>query len=838
MNSSVKTVDIIIPVYRGIEETLSCLDSVINSKAHNQTALNIMVIYDAGPEPELLQSIQKRQTNTNFTLLINEENLGFVATVNRGMQQTDHDVILLNSDTEVANDWVDRLVFHGQQAKVASVTPFSNNATICSYPDFPLENDLPTGETVASLDRLFASTNTQQSVEIPTAIGFCMYIPRHAINQVGLFDVQAFGKGYGEENDFCLRATAQGLRNLHALDVFVWHKGSVSFSDSAVALRENALSILTRRYPDYESIIQRYIAEDPGKLNRLQVALAAIDTPAILILTNGLAEFEEKKLRFQHSTHPIIIIGKIANSLTIHLTGQSHPLTVNIPAAQIDNAIQLLLSIGYKSYFSTPTLAAEFSPLLKMVQLPNKAILHIVNNSGGGTIRYIESIAYDPNSKYRHFILYVKNEQQVLFDVSNNHYQLLNLFQDNHWHIKPLLILLAKQSVSIGMHAHSMVAGALEISELLRNRLPFIATLHDHYFLSDTAFEQTNISINPKHIERIQALLSQATKIIVPSHYLLEKAQPYFAADKLKLIPHDASLADTKLSLVTTELSNKLIDDANWNTKKPTFAIIGAVGPHKGADFISNLKTLFANEADYQMLHIGFCGRLPPDYQDNFIQHGLYLHSELPALLKKYGADLVVFVPAIPESFSYVLSDIAGTVPVLAADNGAIAERIQHQSLGDVYPYRTSPEVLKSMIIERLQTPQNNQPQVNEAGNMLCDTESYYHTLEPDMWASQPLSESELACFLTENLNEDTLKIGLVHLSKENYFLRNSETNLQTEITQLAENNEALRQNLAHYSKDIEALNKHIQVLEANLYYKIKKKLGCLKRHIFSLIKK
>ena len=43
----------------------------------------------------------------------------------------------------------------------------------------------------------------------------------------GDLDAEAFGKGYGEENDWCLRATKAGFVNLLAEDVFVHHAGQI-----------------------------------------------------------------------------------------------------------------------------------------------------------------------------------------------------------------------------------------------------------------------------------------------------------------------------------------------------------------------------------------------------------------------------------------------------------------------------------------------------------------------------------------------------------------------------------------------------------------------------------
>ena len=82
-----------------------------------------------------------------------------------------------------------------------------------------------------------------------------MYIRRAALADIGLFDAEAFGRGYGEENDFCLRASARGWRHLLACDTFVYHEGAVSFGAGASAAAQQghgsaarALSALCARW--------------------------------------------------------------------------------------------------------------------------------------------------------------------------------------------------------------------------------------------------------------------------------------------------------------------------------------------------------------------------------------------------------------------------------------------------------------------------------------------------------------------------------------------------------------------------------------------------------------
>ncbi len=94
-----------------------------------------------------------------------------------------------------------------------------------------------TGWTISSLDDIFSDVNSGQSVEIPTTVGFCMYIKRSCIDAVGLFDENTFGRGYGEECDFCLRASQKGWGHVLCADTFVYHAGGVGFGSLSLGRR-------------------------------------------------------------------------------------------------------------------------------------------------------------------------------------------------------------------------------------------------------------------------------------------------------------------------------------------------------------------------------------------------------------------------------------------------------------------------------------------------------------------------------------------------------------------------------------------------------------------------
>ncbi|HEY0200182.1 MAG TPA: glycosyl transferase family 2, partial [Burkholderiaceae bacterium] len=128
----------------------------------------------------------------------------------------------------------------------------------------------------AHLDALFAQTHAGEVIDIPTGVGFCMYIRRDSLRHIGLFDVETFGKGYGEENDFCRRAMAAGWRNLHALDTFVLHTGGVSFGASKNQRELDAMQTLRRLYPDYEAEVLGFVQQDPARPYRQRIDLARL----------------------------------------------------------------------------------------------------------------------------------------------------------------------------------------------------------------------------------------------------------------------------------------------------------------------------------------------------------------------------------------------------------------------------------------------------------------------------------------------------------------------------------------------------------------------------------
>lgn len=270
---------VVLPVWGPSPDLERCLDSVATFTDPGRHA--VVVVGDGPLEPgpaALVAGFVGRRPGA-ARLLVRPVRGGYPAAANTGLREARGDVALLNSDTEVSEGWLEKL---GEAVRsrpgVASATPFSNNATLCSIPRPFAENAIPAGHTVASFARLVEERSGRLFPEIPTGVGFCLYMTREAIDGVGLFDEEGFGAGYGEEVDWCLRAAAKGWTNVLDDATFVWHRGGGSFGRDVQARVRRAERILSRRYPGYLRRVARFMKEDPLAPHRERV-LAGLRPP-------------------------------------------------------------------------------------------------------------------------------------------------------------------------------------------------------------------------------------------------------------------------------------------------------------------------------------------------------------------------------------------------------------------------------------------------------------------------------------------------------------------------------------------------------------------------------
>jgi GT2 family glycosyltransferase len=296
-----KWCDVIIPVFRGIRETLACIDSVLKTVDRHT---RVVVVNDATDDTALAAALEDLAADARITLLRNNVNQGFVASVIRGLGlHPADDAVLLNSDTQVFGDWLRRLraaAYSGP--KVGTVTPFTNSGTIASYPS--LEEQAISPEAAAAINALAADTHAGKCMDIPVGVGFCLYLRRDCLREVGGFDANVFGRGYGEETDFCMRARKRGWSHQLAADVYVYHAGGLSFGGERAALLDRSQRLLNLRYPGYTRSIAKFVAQNPLlKLRRRldERRLSTLKGRFVLLVTlamsGGVERFVDERCR-------------------------------------------------------------------------------------------------------------------------------------------------------------------------------------------------------------------------------------------------------------------------------------------------------------------------------------------------------------------------------------------------------------------------------------------------------------------------------------------------------------------------------------------------------------
>jgi GT2 family glycosyltransferase len=263
---------LIIPVHNAPDELDRCLASVC---ATVPAGTEVIVIDDASTDAEVTNVLHRWQQRAgpSWQFHFQQQNLGFVATVNRGMKMTQRDIVLLNSDTEVTPGWLEGLQrCLASDPLIATATPWTNNGEIASIPGFCEANPPP--RHPESVARVIAGTGTACYPELPTAVGFCMAVSRKALNTLGLFDEKTFGLGYGEENDFSMRAQQAGLRNVLCDDVYIVHLGGRSFGPLGLKPDESTMQRLLSLHPEYLQQVQEFISTDPLSVRREQLIQA------------------------------------------------------------------------------------------------------------------------------------------------------------------------------------------------------------------------------------------------------------------------------------------------------------------------------------------------------------------------------------------------------------------------------------------------------------------------------------------------------------------------------------------------------------------------------------
>ena len=613
-----RQLDIVIPIFNAPDDVRRCVASVT---ACTSGDYRLIMIDDGSPDPGVRDVFREIEQlgDRRIELLRNDRNLGFTATANRGMALSRADVVLLNSDTIVTRGWLSALVRCAESdRRIATVTPFSNNAEICSFPRFCEDNAWAAQRDPEIVRAPLADAAVPTYPDLPTGVGFCMFIRRSAIDALGTFDL-AFGAGYGEENDFCLRAARAGWRNVLADDAFVVHTGGRSFAGRKAELGERNMERLLARHPHYGDMVQRYIAADPLR---------------------ALREAAQSRLHVR-SARPAVL------HIVHHHGGGTETHVRALIAASPDRwRHYLAVAVGDR--------------------------WQVEEHRNGGTVVTF-SFERERGERWRDFLAGLT----AAFRISLLHLHNISACREG------LQQALEESSVPFGYTLHDLNFACPTITFLdpegrYCGGVTDVRICQACVNAQRATLGDVNIA---SWRERHAALVARAAFVIAPTQWAASMLRRYFVRDDVHVITHGT--APLPVSRAPGLRLGVLMPDDDVPIVAALGAIGPDKGARRIERLVelmrrqdARLRLVVIGYLDVER------GPWQAD-DARLTVHGRYAADDLPALLRHYRVGIVLFPSAGPETFSYTLSEAwrAG-IPALVPPIGALAERVAASGAG------------------------------------------------------------------------------------------------------------------------------------------------------------
>lgn len=751
-------VDIIIPVYNALDDLKLCLESI--QKHTDLTLDRVIMIDDQSPDANVYPYMQSVEAE-GIVVLQNAQNQGFSGTINRGLKYSDRDVILLNSDTIVTENWIDKIVACAySDPAIGTVTPFSNNATLCSIPNFCQENVIPYGLSIEEYARIIERCSLKKYPRITVAVGFCMFIKQEVIEAVGLFDKETFQRGYGEENDYCWRAEQIGYYHVLCDDTYIYHSGSASFvSDEKRKLMEEHERILQEWYPKQIQENAEYVRDNPDQYLRTNVDLYAR-------LKNG----KKNLLYMLHTDFRPDAANSVGGTqfhvkdLMNHLRGEYNVFVVarddrwlRLTIYLEDERVSLRFPIGKQPHFQQFH-NEQISNILKsilcgfeidMVHVHHVSgvsfdIFHIAHDLGlpltlslhdyfyiCPTVTLLENGTAYCAGKGENCAACLKNQlglaEQVDYlsvwrKVCREALELCEILVAPSESAKNTYAGIYPEIASrIQVIPHGMDIFTKEMKGFQAASPGFEYLIEQSnlevYTLSGWAFQQDkDSSVMEVHvrIEDAEGTRGEYRGMRVSRQDVATaKSNDLYRNSGFRVTIPDSYFAtgDLKVQIVLRNMEEEFCSEVfcisgytKREKQKKRIAFLGGLSAAKGSHLAYQMITQSGSK--YEWYLIGGLGdaNLITMESRNVRKIGWYTREDVTSLLQQNQIDLVCILPICSETFCYTMSEteLAG-VPILAADIGALSERVRQDQTGWLIPaYSTAKQALD--MLERIFT--------------------------------------------------------------------------------------------------------------------------------------
>lgn len=626
-------IDIIIPVYNGLNYLEKLIPQLIDNSV---VEFNLIICDDKSSDPSIKPFLHSFAPSIkNYTILENNENLGFTKTVNKLIKHTKSSIIvLLNSDIEVSFDWLRKLIQPiVNDNKVATVTPISNSATICSFPNIG-DNSLLEGQDVEGLNKVLEKLSPYYE-EIPTGVGYCMAINRAAIDKVGLLNEIEFPRGYGEEVDFCFRAAKAGFKNILNTNLFVYHKHGGSFTsvEKQKLMADNQLK-LERLHPEFADTLHKYLKNSSFVVKKISyfVSLLRLEEKSLSLfldhdLGGGTNTFSSSYM--EGNKDKIFLYAKYINP--------------NYNKKKLIQVSCLYKNFNFQFYFD------DLLVLLNVFKSEDIPIQEIIINN---------------------LVSYSKTQSLVKQFLNISPSIHLKVFVHDYYPICPNFLLLRENIEFCNIPSDPKICEQC-ISKLSSVIDPLL--IPDE-FNSVADWRNTWSKMLYERANEVVLFSESAKNIFL-------KAYPN-TIKKLLVVPH--KLVD----------SYEVFDRRVIN-----ICVLGNIfSIAKGAGVVKELAS-YISMNNLKNINLMILGSIDPAFDHHSIKKlGKYSVNELDFLLKSNKID-VVFIPSIwAETFSYTtLEAIKSGVFVASFDLGGQVDQIKNYKKGIIIKENTSEAIIKSI---------------------------------------------------------------------------------------------------------------------------------------------
>lgn len=309
------------------------------------------------------------------------------------------------------------------------------------------------------------------------------------------------------------------------------------------------------------------------------------------------------------------------------------------------------------------------------------AVLHVTSMPGGGVNRHIDDVV--AAGLRRHLVWHVAPGADVIAIPGEKRFVPLDPAAVES-HPAALADWLRSQGVG-AVHVHSVASAPRARAAWAAQALgvPTLATLHDVLFMRMNGFEAgAPPEPDEEWLAQSKRFLAQAAARIAPSDFLAALARQHLDQE-IVVIPNGSDpVAPTAPVAARPE----------FLARKPAHvaAVIGAIGPHKGARIIEEAARLLEG-SDIGIVVVGYMDhQVAPGWRsERLFVHGPWSERDGGPLAKAYGAEIALFPHQVPESFSYALSDAwSAGLPALVAPDGALGERMARHQAGWLLPER------------------------------------------------------------------------------------------------------------------------------------------------------